>query len=53
MVKLLPGGVKPGEKFYGNFIRLWRDGGPARQVTWSPRSGVHEVDRLGEVILEK
>jgi len=51
--KLLPGGVEPSEKFYANFVRLWREGRLVRQVTWSPRCGVHEVDRLGEIVLEK
>ena len=51
--KLLSGGVRPGEKFYGNFVRVWWQGWPAKQIAWSPRIGVHELDRLGEIVLEK
>jgi len=51
--KLLPGGVKPGDKFYMNFIRVWNVSHKWHQNTWSPLGGVHQLDRLGEITLEK
>jgi len=50
--KLLPGGVKPGDRFYMNVIRAWRANHQWHQITWSPLSAVHQTDRLGEVNLE-
>ena len=50
--KLLPGGVKSGDRFYMNFIRAWNVNNQWHQITWSPFSAVHEVDRLGEITLE-
>lgn len=50
--KLLPSGVNPGEKFYMNIIRVWWTGNKGNTETWTPMSGVHQLDRFGEVTLE-
>ncbi|MDD5705756.1 MAG: DUF4838 domain-containing protein [Kiritimatiellae bacterium] len=52
LAKLLPGGLKPGDTFHMNVIRLWWASGRARQIAWVPLAGVNQVDRLGEVTLE-
>jgi hypothetical protein len=56
LARLVPGGVKPGETFYLNVIRV---SGPALSGqgglgidTWVSFCSVHDVDRLAEVTLE-
>ncbi len=47
--KLVPGGVKPGERLYFNALRATR---MARALAWSPTFGpFHEPSRLGEIRL--
>jgi hypothetical protein len=50
--KLLPGGVRSGDKVYFNANRIWWAGGRGHQMTWSPLAAVHQLDRFGELILE-
>ena len=53
LVKLLPGGVKAGETFCMNLVRLSPDPEKAvRIITWSPNSRPHEPERFGDLTLE-
>jgi hypothetical protein len=50
--KLLPGGLKPGGKFYANFYRATPN--LEELLAWSPNfsSSFHETSRMGELVLE-
>ena len=50
--QLVPGGVKPGQSFYGNFGRHYHDGG---FDAWSPNFVMtfHVPKRFGELMLEE
>jgi len=52
LAKLVPGGVKPGQKLYANFFRSTP--APGTHMAWSPafEKNFHLLDRLGEVSLE-
>jgi len=52
LARLLPGGVKPGQKFYANFYRTTP--APGMHMAWSPSfdKNFHLLDRLGELTLE-
>lgn len=51
LAKLLPGGVRPGSRFYANLCRAPAD---REFLAWSPTftDRFHEVSRLGEMVLE-
>ncbi|MFC1454198.1 hypothetical protein ACFLQL_03365, partial [Verrucomicrobiota bacterium] len=48
--KLLPGGVKPGQRVYANIFRGGKD-----PLAWSPafEGNFHSLDRMGKIILEQ
>ena len=50
--KLMPGGLKPGSKFYANFYRA--SPRASNLLAWTPNfaSGFHDTSRLGEFTLE-
>lgn len=51
---LTPAGVKPGDKFYVNIVRVTGPaitGGAIGVESWLPVAGTHEPDRLGEITL--
>jgi len=50
--KLVPGGAKPGQRLFGNIIRVLAPSAGRTIYVWSPRSTVHEPDRFGELLLE-
>lgn len=49
---LLPGGAKPGDRFFANFYRA--SVGASRLLAWSPnfRASFHELSRLGKFTLQ-
>jgi hypothetical protein len=48
--KLVPGGVKPGEKLFMNIIRSMQLNDA---VAWNPTfAGYHAPRRMGEIVLE-
>ncbi|MFW6162761.1 MAG: DUF4838 domain-containing protein [Planctomycetota bacterium] len=51
LAKLVPGGAKPGDRLYGNIIRVLAPSAGRTIYVWSPRSTVHEPDRFGEIRL--
>jgi hypothetical protein len=55
LANLVQGGVKPGETFHMNFVRVTSPNvtgtGGLGIDCWSPMSTVHEADRLGELTL--
>jgi hypothetical protein len=57
LATVVPGGVKPGESLFMNIIRVVNPtlaGQPRYGIdTWVSHCTVHEVDRLGELKLEK
>ena len=52
LAHLIPGGLKPGGRFYANFYRA--SPRAKRLLAWSPNfvRGFHELSRLGEFTLE-
>jgi len=51
LAKLVPGGAKPGDRLYGNLIRVLAPAAGRHIHVWSPNSTVHEPDRFGEILL--
>lgn len=51
LAEILPGGLKPGDTFYLNVIRVWKKEALAID-TWGPFSRVHDPSRLPELTLE-
>jgi len=52
LAKLLPGGIKSGQKFYANFYRSTP--APGTHMAWSPNfeNSFHDLTRLAEITLE-